>query len=782
MTTFHKNDLINPSYYLSARECNRCKHVTEGNSKEAYHNKSQAIKTLQKTLAKAPFKPYVDSDGLTTKEIEALLTEEGLFSDLGHTYKEVKAAFCRLTKLTEKWHWHRGEPWPEDGLEEKVFKAIAFYGTLETDRTDTGYGRFHDSIFLLPTCATNIFFALLPDMLALEEGKKVSQAARAAHEQLCRIGLQAWLYPLRNDHTDAHPISVERFREHIHWVGANALPYRPLFQTAVMLGSVEMMDVVTYLVTHIYSPVSANTEAMAFWQEGLCADGFSWGHGRQTYNTGYPLHSAMEGVRIMGFLKDTPWYEEVSEMDLHWLVGFIRGITWACYEGKDVPMMGRHMYARTPDYDTKEHGTDHAKTMMHQLLTHHRAILGDGPAREFEQILKSGIEAWGRDEEALYQGIRFFWNNDALIQKKKGLYRYINMASSRCDGVECADIMGDTRNFYVADGSYLLMTRGDEYEQVMGTWDVSMLPGVTARVLTNDEILPETNWHGYNSVHNFAGGVSHEDHGLCGFIFEKDGTRRPDGAGHIEENFTEEMLGVLAYKGYFIFGDTLICLGAGIEDKKPGFGRSIRTTVDHTLWHFEVTRTEEGYIHHGHNLYGHCEGYERLITKTLKKKTDWASRNFKNSQVEDKVCPVLHIYTDHGAGPKDGAYGYFVYSGPLSGAAYAQWMPRVVANTKEVQAVESSDGRMVQMIGYKGGATCHFTRFDLTVQEASVLMIEEEESHYRVTVSDPEQNPKRQQADITLRVGDMSLHITVPLPSGHDCGKQSVVTIKKGGM
>lgn len=40
------------------------------------------------------------------------------------------------------------------------------------------------------------------------------------------------------------------------------------------------------------------------------------------------------------------------------------------------------------------------------------------------------------------------------------------------------------------------------------------------------------------------------------------------------------MMGVLAYKSCFVFGRTGVCMGAGITDLKPEYGRNIRTTVN----------------------------------------------------------------------------------------------------------------------------------------------------------------------------------------------------------
>lgn len=56
------------------------------------------------------------------------------------------------------------------------------------------------------------------------------------------LGLQAWTQPLRHDETDKNVVQIERFRQHVWWVGGNALAYRSLLPVAVMYQSVPMIE------------------------------------------------------------------------------------------------------------------------------------------------------------------------------------------------------------------------------------------------------------------------------------------------------------------------------------------------------------------------------------------------------------------------------------------------------------------------------------------------------------------------------------------------------------
>ena len=67
----------------------------------------------------------------------------------------------------------------------------------------------------------------------------------------------------------------------------------------------------------------------------------------------------------------------------------------------------------------------------------------------------------------------------------------------------------------------LFQKRGNEYAQVIGAWDVTATPGVTARE-GMDRLVPVTNWRGYCSKHNFAAAATNGgENAVAGYLFEK---------------------------------------------------------------------------------------------------------------------------------------------------------------------------------------------------------------------------------------------------------------------
>ncbi|MCZ8510978.1 hypothetical protein O9H85_00710 [Paenibacillus filicis] len=222
---------------------------------------------------------------------------------------------------------------------------------------------------------------------------------------------------------------------------------------------------------------------------------------------------------------------------------------------------------------------------------------------------KKDIQRMDGYPSGYYKGVRYFWNNDDLIKKTNKLYFYVNMASNRCGGVEFAHTMADKLNLFTADGSYVIARDGDEWAKSKGAWEITSLPGITARHVKTAMLVPETNWSGYNSIHPYAGGVARGENGAAAFIFEKDDERKPDGGGvkHLQSN--KEIFGLKAYKSYFIMEDTIVCLGAGISDQQPDLGSEIRTTINQTKWATDILyhksgksttetfRTDNKYVH-----------------------------------------------------------------------------------------------------------------------------------------------------------------------------------------
>ena len=129
-----------------------------------------------------------------------------------------------------------------------------------------------------------------------------------------------------------------------------------------------------------------------------------------------------------------------------------------------------------------------------------------------------------------------------------------------------------------------MLLHGDEYRRILGSCDVTALPGTTARE-GMEKLIPATNWRGYCSKHNFSGAVTDtECNAVAGYVFEKMNGADKEGVNdkgdyHIKNDI---LYGYKAYKGYFILDDYFIALGAGISNNNDDRDEIIRTTIDQT--------------------------------------------------------------------------------------------------------------------------------------------------------------------------------------------------------
>lgn len=733
--------------------------------------KQEAIKEMRLTAAKSAFRrtePKSADEKQKTRQYWDMLTAKGRFTDLTDDPAGAAEAVQRLAFCAEDYHWADGNLWP-DGFQKKVLAGAAHYCKIEADREDRGNSRFHGSIFRFPTEALKLYFIMFPDMERAEKEPDRFPAITEAREQLLRVAYQTFTLPERKDDTDANPVCIERFRNHVWWMGGNAFRYRPTFQTALAMGRADMVEVLSEAAARSLSAVSQAVCQEAFWSEGMCADGFGWGHGRQTYNTGYPADGLNAALTILSYIVGTPFEEYIKYADFSCVIHFIRGITWGGYGDFAAPMQSRNIFEK--DKSGRATIDEIAVSLAVFLKKYFWKYLSDEEQREMDMLLEKKHSLEMKCPDGMYQGIRYFWNNDDLIAKEKDFYFYVNMASKRCDGVEFADVMADKRNYYTADGSYTLLTGGDELRRVMGTWQVAHLPGVTERYLPNSELMTETNWHGYRSRHNVAAGAVLGNYGVCGFLYEKDDTREPDGAGVVYDKFTREMCGIQAYKSYFIMGKTICCLGAGITDVMPEYGREVHTTVNNTLLckDTELTEQDDRYIiENDHILY--CVKKRSDLTVQLAKesrRTNWADLNLNNSAVQDEEVPVFELLLNHGEKPVDGGYEYCMCVDHRDVSDV-----RVLENTKKIQAVSQKDGGAVAAVFYDSEERLSASDMEIGVSEPCALLLKRAENGWRIAVCDAEQKPKLREITVTFVKEGKSEDVVIPMPGGLYRGKQ----------
>lgn len=775
--------------------------------------KTGALAQLRTHFSKTPFRVDKHFKPESAEKYLSLLTEEGTFSDLDATERRFEQenryqqgylnttddevgifighALTRLYYIGDA--YRKGKLSQEQATDERVWKAMVHYGNIEISRPNNK-PRFHASCFAIPAAAANTYFTFLKEMEEAEQGKG-SDAQRNACEMLKVLGLQAYTQPLRNDDTDRDVVSVERFRNHVWWVGGNALAYRPLLPVAAMFSSIEMIDLLAEVAQRGISMTSQLTYDDAFWTEGFTADGAGWGHGKQCLIWGYPIDGTFSALNMLGMLKGTPWAKKLSADNVKALMNFMRGGSWYYYKGFRLPGLDRNSYV----YNPSETAIPYLK-MLNLILKDWSTSFSEEELKELKQLQaeakqkRINMEGY---EKGVYSGTRWFFNNDDLMKKTPDYHLCINMASYRTDGLESA-AFADNYNFCPTDGATLFQRSGDEYFRIMGGWDVTAIPGVTARE-GMDKLKPVTNWRGYCSRYNYAAGATNGgENAVAGYIFDKmhGGEKEAGKKGLEEEN--PVLYGVKAYKGYFILGDYMAALGAGIHNRHPQMEGSIRTTIDQTAWVAPVSvdkskgstivaeNNEMEVVVEGKKLqwitqkgkfsYAGIPGYcEKVHVVCENLPAMWKKFNPANAKKKDlpQSLPALRVWIDHGQSPVNASYGYVVYTGNESPEDKPAF--EVLRNDTLIQAVRSADKTVLEAVFYTEQQELKGKGYQLKVSAPCAVLIEKEKEHLQITVADAQMNADLTQITVSFNGKDYE----IPLPQGMECGKPGTLSVKE---
>lgn len=779
--------------------------------------KVMGVKQYREFFSKTPYR--LSSMKISLKSWEKSLeqlNDEGQFKDLMKTEENLRAnnLFDKSFGSTENEValffseaynrlWSIAEAYRKSKVDEntmyspKVLKAIVYYGNIEINRSNAA-GRFHYSCFAMPTAAVNIYFAMLKKMDEVESGKVKDPMLVDAADMLKMIALQAWTQPLRNDETDKNIVQLNRFRNHVWWVGGNALGYRSLLPVAFMYKSIPMIDLLAEVSQKCISTTSQNTYESSFWTEGFTADGAGWGHGMQCLVWGYPIDGTSNALELLNVLNKSPWAQQLSKENTNALMNFFRGSNWYYYKGYILPGLDRYSMRYEPEPKAIRY-----QKMLETLLSDWKHSFTPEEQAELTQLNKEVDEnniLMKKQVDGLYSGSRWFFNNDDLIKKNEQYSIFVNMASVRCDGLESAINIADEYNFFTADGMTLFQKSGDEYRPVFGAWDVTAAPGVTARE-GMDNIKPITNWRGYCSKFNFAGAATAGgENAVAGFIFEKMNGSEKNGvndprAGGIEN---PSIYGVQAHKSYFMMGDYMVALGAGINNLKPEMEATIRTTIDQTAKVNEVFVLQNGKkITPKEGLNSFVDSFDKkgkpvwvvqkdkfaytILPEYTKnayfvsehKKTDWLKMNSSNKKVNglpEKV-DILRLWIDHGQQVQNGTYGYVVYAG--NGLPAKKLLFKVLQNDTLIQAIQSCDEKITEAVFYKSDIVLKAGKVKLSASAPCAVLLSTQGKKTTVSVNDPLMNPDLKQIELNIN----RKKVSVNLPQGELAGKPATITI-----
>ena len=370
-------------------------------------------------------------------------------------------------------------------------------------------------------------------------------------------------------------------------------------------------------------------------------------------------------------------------------------------------------------------------------------------------------------------GNKHFWKSDFQVHRRKDFYFSVKMSSQRVVGTESVN-KENVQGYYMGDGVALLSTNGKEYENVFPFWYWKKLPGTT--IIQDKKPLPIIKFKQFKTNSTFVGGVSNGKNGIAVMDYNRDGLK--------------------AKKSWFLFDDTIVCLGSGIS---ANTNHPVTTAVNQSFLKGTVivgkndaiqTNVRKGNTIQPNWMLHDGIGYLFPKNGNINFSTNILEGSWNN--VAKRYRPVLlteHIFKlwfNHGSQPRDQSYNYVLVPNATQDKMVDLHKnnPFKIINTKQQQSVERSDKKQGGIVFYKKGTSKIIG--GISVDKPCVILIEEESNKLLFAVSDPPQQLKNIKVAIHGKYATENsnyrngkTHFTVNLPQGDYAGKTVQLALKK---
>ena len=493
-------------------------------------------------------------------------------------------------------------------------------------------------------------------------------------------------------------------------------------------------------------------------KDGFYEDGSFIQHGNIPYTGTYGNVLLRGVVELLLFLKDTPWEMKGPHVEriYQWV---LTSFAPFLYKGAVMDMVsGRSVTRKEGEYGQGDHGR--GREIIHSILL----LCQSAPtsyAQEYQALIKYMIQSdtfvpyLERIEEiGLYQlakkivedpaipakkpenDHKQFPNMDRVVHHQKDFAFGIASHSTRTGNYE--GMNGENvRGWYSGDGmTYLYNGDLSHYTDYWITVYPYRMPGTTE----DTEIRKENS--GQNPLgRSWVGGTWIGTNGIWGMDFAS-----------WDESLT-------AKKGWFLFQDKIIALGAGISSQKKGV--RVETIVEnrkffpkecilifygnHEEEHsftWEKRETQKTNWVHVTGPTSHSDiGYYFPTTGSLC--LDWKERTGSYKALYDPTVEtfVTHHYfemwLDHGQQPCNDSYAYVILPNRSKEetkgyGAHSDF--EILSNTKEVQAVYDQGLKILGILFWENKKQ----QVDfITCDHQAAVMIQEEGDHLTIAISDP---------------------------------------------
>ena len=391
--------------------------------------------------------------------------------------------------------------------------------------------------------------------------------------------------------------------------------------------------------------------------EGIKPDYSFFQHTTQLYMGGYGRSFVEEVSRIIFVLRGTSM--QFSAASLQVLAAYIlEGQRWIVKnDGWDFTTVGREI-ARPEAL---------SNPVLRQSL-HRIGQVEEMPRRvEFLDFYRQVV---GEGCEGAPEGERFFPFGRLYVSRHGGGY-----ISTRL--TDPGQMMGETingENFFSANlytgGVTCLMADGKEYADLAPVWHPCFIPGSTARVESDEALLEKrVLWHGRCAENTYAFGTAFDENFGCVW----------------QDMCYNGITGTIAR---FFLNGIMVALGSGLTAS----GReAVVTTLDQCrLRHVpeKVPLPDIDSVSHNGFVYASLDG--KTLRMSAETRTGGWRRINESEQRPPETAPVLTLWIEHGAAPKNASYAYAVATDRET-APYRLSGLKIIANTPAWQAVQSED-------------------------------------------------------------------------------------------
>ena len=356
------------------------------------------------------------------------------------------------------------------------------------------------------------------------------------------------------------------------------------------------------------------------------------------------------------------------------------------------------------------------------------------------QACRYFLDGFGGPADAACElrGNQSFWRSGYQVQMARGEY-FMSVKThgpfvKKIESINGENLLGA----YLNDGMSLVQRTGREYHDIEAYWNWAMLPGTTADTTLapgDAEVLKS------NNEAAFVGQVSDGAAGLSTMAYDR--------------------LGLQARKSYFMVGNTLVALGAGIAAKDT---KNVVTTVSQTYYKGPLVSTEATpnslrWLWHDSIGYFFLAAGSQPKTLVRTKKSNWPAVDVASPPAGAadvrKTCTILRPHS------KTSEYAYALHTGlgktQVRDAA-RRFPVQVLANTRAVQAIKFNDRVLA---AFYQPEELRVSATDSIGAGSPCLLI------YRRTTTQPEvwvADPTRTLQNVWLSINGVSQ--TIALPQG----------------